>query len=240
MLLFFQFEQTGGVIQWAVGSQNGLLYIPKIVPSETRKAKKDMFLFILSKRNDFSTKHPIAWPKSVVPIQLVFSDSCTESKNALCDAYDELKIEFGEESAYGKEDPCKFAYDHFHAIQHINANSGNHWDRFVGQKDFSFLLGLVKSPFHGHSCFGLVWNNEIAELFKKSQTVELLEELLAGRRNLTVQKTARLVALRNLVKKAGELVQWLGFFAFVAIHFLRNCFNSSHTGIWALLYSREN
>ncbi len=202
------FLQIGGVIQWAVGSQNGLLYLPKVVPSETREARKDMFLSILRHRIAFSSTYPSAWPPSAVPIQLVSTDSCVESTNALNDAYDELKIKFENGNPYGKSNPCKFAYDHFHALQHIIANSGAHWDRFIAQKDFSFILGLVKSPFHGDSCFGLKWEDDLEEQFGKSENINLFEQLLVGKKNLTNQKLPRIVALRHLVMRAGEMVQW--------------------------------
>ncbi len=167
-----------------------------------------MFISILQHRITFSKKYPSAWPPKMVPIQLVTTDSCVESENALNDAYDELKISFENDSPYGKENPCKIGYDHFHALQHINANSGTHWDKFVAQKDFSFILGLVKSPYHAHSCFGLKWDDDLAALFAKPENLNLLDELLVGKKNLTSQRIPRLVALRNLAMKAGEMVQW--------------------------------
>ncbi len=200
--------QTGGVVQWAVGSDNGLLHMPSIVYAETRKAKCEMFVKILTPRMDFHEKHPILFPSVKVPIRLVFTDRPTEAKNALEDAYEELKITFGKDSKWGNCFDCLFAYDIFHACHNLNAVALSHCDRRIAQQDFAFLLNLTRKQYHSHSASRLSYNAKLLETFSASENVKLFRSAIRGDKQRISDRGPRLEAVKKLILETGELSQW--------------------------------
>ncbi len=200
--------QTGGVVQWVVGSDNGLLHMPCIVYAETRAAKCQMFVKILTVRIEFHENHTILYPACIVPIRLVFTDSPTQAQNALEDAYEELGVKFGENSKWGPQFDCKFCYDSFHACHNLNAVALAHCDRRSAQQDFAFLLNLTRKRFHSHSAHGLNYDEKKLEIFKMSANVEILRKAISGDKSAFARSGHRVVALRKEILEAGEMSQW--------------------------------